>query len=333
MIKDYFSFTQKERIAIFTLIGLILGIYFLPQFIKPVHKKPTAQELQEFRKFERELLDPDGDNYTKQRGNSMDHAPPFTLKESKPARLFYFDPNTLDASGWQQLGLRDKTIGTIQKYLAKGGHFNKPEDLKKIFGLRPDEYQRLHTYVRIASNKSNTSTAAHQPTAVEDSDNHNNITYAQSPFNNIQNHISKSAFHSRPKKLTVIDINTADTTALIALPGIGTKLAARILNFREKLGGFYNINQIKETYGLPDSTFQTIQPWLTANASQIRKININTATLEELKQHPYIKWNLAAALIKYREQHGPFTALQQLQQLGAWNVEVYNKVLPYLRLE
>jgi competence protein ComEA len=331
MIKDYFSFTQKERIAIITLVVLILGIYFLPQFIVPVHKKPTAQELQEFRKVERELSEssknPVSDNYTKQRGNNMDHAPPYAVEESKPARLFYFDPNTLDVRGWQQLGLRDKTIGTIQKYVAKGGRFTKPEDLKKIFGLRPDDYQRLQAYVRIASN------AATNPNAAEDSNNNSKIRYAPSFSNNIQHNTSKSAFYNPSKKWEVIDINAADSTALIALPGIGSKLAARILNFREKLGGFYNIDQIKETYGLPDSTFQKIKPWLTANVSGIRKININTVTLDELKQHPYIRWNLGAVIIKYREQHGPFNSLQQLQQLGAWNVEVYNKVLPYLTLQ
>jgi competence protein ComEA len=325
MIKEYFSFTQKERIAVFTLVALILGIYLLPRFISPEHKKITAAELQEFRKVEQEFIqsnkNPGRNNYIKQRGNGMDHAPPFTREESKPARLFYFDPNTLDAAGWEQLGLRDKTIGTIQKYLAKGGRFKKSEDLKKIFGLRPDEYQRLHGYIRIASN-------AVERSAVNRSDADDNKIDVD-----VKIGIDRPPLRTAPKKLQVIDINAADSTALIALPGVGSKLAARILNFREKLGGFYNAEQVKETYGLPDSTFQKIKPWLTATASQVRKININTVTLEELKQHPYIRWNLANALIRFREQHGPFLNMQQLQQIGVWSVEAYNKVLPYLKLE
>lgn len=322
MIKEYFSFTKKERIAIFTLIGLILGIYFLPQFITVEHKKLTTQELEEFRKAERELAEnnktADVNNYTKQRGNAMDHAPPSTLDESKPARLFYFDPNTVDASGWKQLGLRDKTIGTIRKYISKGGRFKQPGDLKKIFGLRPDEYQRLEAYVRIAA-KDDNRVAGDDKLPRDES--------------NYKSKREESFFRPASKKLQVININIADTAVLIELPGIGSKLAVRILNFRDKLGGFYTIDQVKETYGLPDSTFEKIKPWLAANASQIKKININTVTLDELKQHPYVRWNLATALIKYREQHGAFTALQQLQQLGAWNAETYNKVLPYLKLD
>lgn len=323
MIKEYFSFTQKERIAIFTLIALILGIYFLPQFIMPAHKKPTARELEEFRRVEREYIannkNLDGNNYIKQRSSSMDHAPPFTSEESKPARLFYFDPNTLEASGWKQLGLRDKTIGTIQKYLSKGGRFKKPEDLKKIFGLRPNEYERMKGYVSIKLGSIDPVNTKIQDQATVE-------TTIKTPH-------SYETTNATAKAISIIDINSAGSEELISLPGIGYTLATRILNFREKLGGFYSINQVKETYGLPDSTFQKIQPWLTANALAIRKININTATLDGLKQHPYIRWNLANALIKYREQHGAFSTLQQLQQLGAWNIEVYNKVLPYLQLE
>lgn len=62
---------------------------------------------------------------------------------------------------------------------------------------------------------------------------------------------------------TTIDINTADTTAFIALPGIGSKLANRIVSFRSKLGGFNSVEQIREVYGLKDSVFQLIYPMLT----------------------------------------------------------------------
>ncbi len=77
-----------------------------------------------------------------------------------------------------------------------------------------------------------------------------------------------------------IDINEADTTAFIALPGIGSKLAQRIINFRTKLGGFYSIDQVRETFGLPDSTFRKIQKQLTYHNSTIQKININALTIE-----------------------------------------------------
>ena len=104
----------------------------------------------------------------------------------------------------------------------------------------------------------------------------------------------------------VIDINTADTSAFISLPGIGSKLAARIVNFRDKLGGFYSIDQVGETFGLPDSTFQKIKQYLKLENTSIKKININTATVDELKAHPYIKYSVANPIIAYRNEHGPF---------------------------
>ena len=102
----------------------------------------------------------------------------------------------------------------------------------------------------------------------------------------------------------MVDVNTADTTAFVALPGIGSKLALRIVNFRDKLGGFYSVDQIAEIYGLPDSSFQRIKHLLKLDNPSIKKININTASKDEMKLHPYFKWNLANAIVEYRNQHG-----------------------------
>ena len=107
-------------------------------------------------------------------------------------------------------------------------------------------------------------------------------------------------------------VNEADTTAFIALPGIGTKLATRIISFREKLGGFYSVDQVGETYGLSDSSFQKIRPYLV-NAGVVRLMDLNAVTAEELKDHPYFRWALARAIVAYRNQHGPFKDLSELK--------------------
>jgi len=131
----------------------------------------------------------------------------------------------------------------------------------------------------------------------------------------------------------IIDINTADTAAFISLPGIGSKLAARIVNFREKLGGFYSIAQVGETYGLPDSSFQKIRQYLKLENMSIRKVNINTATIDELKTHPYIKWSLANPIVAYRNEHGPFSKVEDIKKVMAVTDEIYNKVAPYLTVQ
>jgi competence ComEA-like helix-hairpin-helix protein len=223
--------------------------------------------------------------------------------------LFYFDPNTLSAGKWKKLGLRDKTITTIQNYLNKGGHFYKPEDLQKIYGLKKDEYERLTPFIRIESVSAAKSTGA-----------------VVTPESQNENQSGKN-FASR---YSVIDINEADTSAFISLPGIGSRLAARIVNFRDKLGGFYSIDQVGETYGLPDSVFQKIKQWLKLENISVKKININTATVDELKAHPYIKFSIANPIVAYRNQHGLFSKVEDIKKVMVVTEEVFRKIEPYL---
>jgi DNA uptake protein ComE-like DNA-binding protein len=135
---------------------------------------------------------------------------------------------------------------------------------------------------------------------------------------------------SVPYKPKVIEINEADTSAFISLPGIGSKLAMRIVNFRDKLGGFYSVNQVAETYGVPDSTFQKIKPRLDCNIGAVKKININEADINQLKSHPYIKYALANVILNYRKQHGYFKSIDDIRQIDAITEEVFRKIAPYL---
>jgi competence protein ComEA len=138
--------------------------------------------------------------------------------------------------------------------------------------------------------------------------------------------------HRQRPPVKIIDINIADTTALIALPGIGSKLASRIILFREKLGGFYSINQVREVYGLKDSVFQRIFPLLKCSAMVIRKLDINTAAREDLKQHPYIRWQAANILVEYRNQHGPFSSIKDLTKIDQFDSATLNRMMPYLTI-
>lgn len=227
---------------------------------------------------------------------------------SKKVELFYFDPNQLDALGWARLGLRDKTIGIILNYVSKGGKFRKPEDLQRIYGLYPDEYSRLAPWVRI-SEAPITETKS-SPTA-----------YTKTPA------------VSKEKTIRPVDINQSDTTAWISLPGIGSKLASRIILFREKLGGFYSVDQVGETFGLADSVFRKIKTLLLMSPFSLRKININTATVEQLKSHPYIRYELARPVIAYREQHGLFKQLNELIKITGITEARFQQLVPYLKLD
>jgi competence ComEA-like helix-hairpin-helix protein len=331
IIRDYFNFSRKERIGIITVVVLIVIIWFSPSLVAPFAKakRPVGDtswiaqlkdllivdsleikitELQVQKNYYNEkkeyaAINDDANDYSFQKSTNS-----YFNKEK--TELFYFDPNTLSPAGWQKLGVRNKTIKTIQNYLSKGGHFYKPGDLEKVYGLHRNEYERLAPYIRIEQKETKSSEA-----------------YISKPAELIKSQPAKVARYS------VIDVNTADTAAFITLPGIGSKLAARIVNFRDKLGGFYSIDQVKETFGLPDSTFQKIRQYLKLENSFLRKININSATVDELRAHPYIKYNIANPIIAYRNEHGAFAKLEDIKKVMAVTDDVYRRIVIYLTID
>lgn len=138
--------------------------------------------------------------------------------------------------------------------------------------------------------------------------------------------LAASASDYIPKE---IDVNRADTTVFMALPGIGSTLAARIVSYREKLHGFCNISQVGETFGLADSTFQKIKKWLVLRDTTLNKININTASAEELRT-PYISYNLANAIFRFRLQHGAYKSVEDIKRIMLVSREVFERIAPYL---
>jgi len=309
--KDYLTFTCKERIGLWVIVFLIFFVILVPKFVKNNHaNRYAAMDTSWIAAAKRlEIKKPQTSETTKFKQDNGGNAFQFdrTINNTtSPTSLFYFDPNALDVPGWKKLGIRDKTIQTIQKFLSKGGHFYKAEDLKKIYGLHPNDYSRLEPYIKIESTKT---------------------VDIEKPIE----YVKKEMKPGHPAYRSV-DINTADTSAFISLPGIGSKLALRIVSFRDKLGGFYSVDQVGETYGLSDSVFQKIKQWLTLGNVPVKKININTATVDELKTHPYIRYAIANSIVSYRNEHGPFEKLEDIKKVMAVTGEVYNKTAPYLFL-
>lgn len=134
------------------------------------------------------------------------------------------------------------------------------------------------------------------------------------------------------RKSIIIAVNTADSAAWETLPGIGPTLAARLVRFREKLGGFYSIAQVAETYGLPDSTFKKIQASLRLDSGSLKKLNINQMDERSLAQHPYIRYKLARLIVQYRSVHGPFSQPGDLYNIPLVNDSIYRKLEKYISL-
>ena len=314
---EYLFFTRKERIGLLTLV-LLMMVYSISPFLFTFFNETKPADHTAFEKeiVELNVKEPDSSSaYSKRNydgGGYFQHQPSEKNYYNKAIKgeLFYFDPNTLSVDGWKRLGVREKTANTILNYISKGGRFYKPEDIGKIWGLHEDEVKRLLPYIKIEA----------KPAA----------DYNKYPNSEKGKTYEKSKY---PISISIVDINNADTSAFIALPGIGSKLAARIIAFREKLGGFYKVDQVAETYGLPDSTFQKIKSKLVISKSDVKKLNINTATGDELKAHPYLRYNIANAIVQYRLQHGNFSGVSDIKKIMLITDEIYNKAAPYLTVK
>jgi len=210
--------------------------------------------------------------------------------------LFNFDPNTASDEDFTLLSLNKEQIKVIRKYLNKGGKFSKKEDLSKIFVISHDKYIKLEPYIEIMKTDSNIYTADIMPT---------------SP----------------------VEINSADTSELNILKGIGNTMAARIINYRNKLGGFIRTEQLLEVYGISNEAYERIAGQIILNIKTVKKININFATAFEMDNHPYLNYREAKAIEKYRTENGSFTATSQLLEKHVLSFETYNKIKDYLVVE
>ena len=307
----YLHFTRKERTGTLVILFIILLLIAFPFFYSLIFREKvvgTDTIANEMDSLKMRPVD-SAKRYSRKNFDENIYHDPYRSTEHNntvvDGELFYFDPNTLSGAGWKKLGLNNKTIITIQKYVLKGGRFREPEDIKKIWGLSEDLVQRLLPYVKIE---------------------------AGSSFSNAKPAYEIKKYEEK-KANAIIEINQADTTAFISLPGIGPKLSQRIINFRERLGGFYSVDQVGETFGLPDSTFQKIRSKLVIRDKAVKQININTASPDEMKLHPYIRYQLANAIIQYRTQHGDFAKPEDIKNIMMIDEALYNKLFPYLTVQ
>src|SRR5258705_6852398 len=302
--------SRKERMGIIAIILLIFFIWLSPKILRNSRPKNITVDTgwaNLTQKLQQKPAEMKKNEETQDENSNALAFEKYVDSKGTKAELFYFDPNKIAVEDWKRLGIREKTIHTIENYLNKGGHFSRPSDLQKVYGLKREEFARLEPFVKIEVKTGEKQFAANPIPAFK-----------------------KNEMATPLSKLKTIDINLGDTTAFISLPGIGCKLSARIVNFRDKLGGFYSIDQVGETYGLPDSTFQRIKQYLNPGNTSVKKININTATVDELKAHPYIKYSIANPIVSYRNEHGFFSKLEDIKKVMAVTDDIYKKLLPYL---
>jgi len=212
------------------------------------------------------------------------------IESTKLGKYFFFDPNTVTLEELVQLGLSVKQANVIEKYRGKGGKFHTPEEFSKVYVIDSSLFRKLKPWIRI-----------------------NRITI------NSQPKIKKDTSSKIDKIPIQIELNSTDTIELIKIKGIGKAFARRIIAYRNLLGGYVDIHQLVEVYGIKQELINRIGPSINIDSSKIKLININLATYEELKKHPYLTDYQAKAIIFYRSKVGNIKNTQEL---------LTNKILP-----
>ncbi len=228
----------------------------------------------------------------------------YTERSSMEFNPVQFDPNTADSATMVQSGLKPFIAKNLINYRSKGATFRKAEDLKKIYGMDEAQWEKIAAWIDIPKNET---------------------SMPELPDSKIK---PEEKFESKTKEHFSICINSSNVDQWQTINGIGPGYAKRIVQFRDNLGGFTSVQQVAETYNLPDSVFQKILPFLSIDAPA-KQIDINSATFEELNLHPYISRKQAQLIVNYRQHHGSYKDVDALKNIKAFDAEWLEKVRAY----
>lgn len=300
-LHDLFTFSKSERRAIFVLLGVIL-VLAIALSIWP--RKSSSLS----------TLTPSSQTDSGVSENTENAAP------------FAFDPNTADSATLRALGLSPFVASNIVKYRRAGGRFRTPAALARIYGMDSVTFARLRPYILIASPApsaypANPVSPAHPVNPAPSAD-------LATPPPPREPSPYKAYMENKLTDGTFLDLNKADSADLVRIPGIGPYYASRIVRLRRQLGGFVAAAQLSDIPNLPD-----IGDWVTIEPGTQTRINVNTATLATLKNHPYIGYYRARAIMNLRHRDGRILSLRQLSFLDEFSDDDIQRLAPYLSFE
>lgn len=318
-MKNFFYFNRSQRIGILILLALIVVAFFvavlMPFYMKQREVDDGTDFLLEAEEFKAGLIEKERTQRAEREFypflyRSYPKSKPFETKYE----LFTFNPNTADSATFVKLGLRPYVARNILRYREKGGNFKTAEAFSKVYGITPEKFEELKPFIQIPVEEKIPELAEKEQV----------VEATEDP----------RTFTAQQKSDEIIDLNSADTTMLKQVRGIGSVFARRIVSYRNVLGGYSSVEQLKEVWGMTNETYEKINPFLSIDDSQIMKIDVNKASIEKLRKHPYIKsFQRAKAIYEYRRKKEKLNNINQLKHLEEFTSEDWQKLEPYLSFE
>lgn len=295
MWRDWFTFSRQDRRAIL-LLSVLIVIALALLWTKPMWYHETP--------------------YEAHASDSLLQSLDGTLQEKGFVQIVphRFDPNTADSLELLSVGLPPFVARNILRYRKAGGTFRKPDDLARIYGLHDTVFARIKPYIAISTKETPITEAA--PLTVP-----SDTTRRKHPY--------ADYMQAKYKPGQFVDLNTADTTELMRIPGIGPVRAKKIVDYRRSLGGFHSIKQVHEAYDLPEH----LGDWVHVSTPTVKKLYINKVSLTDLRAHPYLTFYQARAIVELRKREGKIRSMRQLLFLDEFTENDTARLAPYLSFE
>lgn len=301
-IRELFSFSRKERNGIVGLLFIIFLLLVMSKLI-PLF---IARDQTDFSKWDAEV-----NAYLA--GNEK------TLTAKNTLHPAAFNPNNVDSGSLVNMGLPPKLIANWLKYLKKGGRFTDKQGVKKIFGMTPGLYEQLDSFIVIPRLKI---------AKVNESGNYRSSNKSGDRISRDTN-VWQTWSKKETKPVMVQELNSTDSLHLIDIPGIGPVFASRIIRYRNLLGGYYSVSQLREVYGMRDENYMAVSQYFTADDSSVKKLNVNFSTVQELGRHPYVGLRVARKICNLRDKTGKFSSPENLSPVVTG--DSLKKLIPYMK--
>lgn len=308
-MKNKFSINKNDRDAIIVLLLVIIACVVLFPLVAD-KKDETASNNKLYNSATSQ------NNYYAQPGEN-DGAHPADI----PCDLFYFDPNTADSTTLLRLGLKPWQVRSIYKYRSRGGRFREKEDFARLYGLTIEKYRQLEPYIRIPK----------QVMAADVIKSNKNTRREYDKKTSLQNTKEYNSYQSNtfPHKLRpgqTVDINTADTTELKQIPGIGSYFAQRIVDLRKRRQAFCSPNELLHSIrNFPESAISYM-----TTSQNFSKLHINKVKQKDLSTHPLVNYTQARDIIALRRTTGNLHGIKDLSNLPSFTKQQLDRLAPFL---